>query len=269
MSYDVYEMGGSVRVQGRPGVKSSDGVNWCYPFTFLANCSSPICDMSIETEDTGSPLLPGVFALNPDINPQEPDEDAKKKGVKPGIKVERGTFAADGSYKPEAAQNQGKSTREKIDGKEPDKSKSADEVKLKFEPCIEKGKALRITLCFDEPLDENDYITFIPSFADGSSPQSGDAKPATAITLTDLLKILGQIGGAVVPMLGKRQSNEKKRETISRMFAENPKLAKLAPIADNVALADVIRRAGGEQIARELKNTGLSKEVMRRLEKIK
>src|SRR5687767_1668291 len=123
---DVYEMNGYVRVQGRPGAHSEDGINWCYTFTFLANCSSPICDLSITTEDTGSSILPSPFALNPDINPQSPDEDDRKRGVMPGIHVERGTFGKDGSYSADKAADQGTWTREKINGKDPDKAADAD-----------------------------------------------------------------------------------------------------------------------------------------------
>lgn len=245
---DIFEMNGLVRVQGRPGAKSPDGKNWCYEFKFLVNTSSPVCDLSITTEDTGGALVPGVIALNPDINPETPED----RDVKPGIAVETGSVDGQGRYSKDAQQTG--FGRGKIDGDDPDKTESADEVKLLFTPCIDPGKVIRIVLCFDEQLDENDFINFLPSSDRnaGTSFSSGDVKPSSVLKLEDLLKILAGVAGAAVKTAGTRTPNREKREVAAAMFRANPKLAEIAAAARPVDLGRIVRARGVDAVLDEV-----------------
>lgn len=248
---DVYEMNGSVRVQGRPGAISQDGENWCYTYTFLVNLSSDLCDLSIVTEDTGAAVVPGFISLNPDINPQNPPPGSD---LRPGIEITPGTIGTDGAFTPSPAPGPGapplpRPVRQPVNGSGPNTQESADELKFQFTPCVPRRSALRIRLCFDEQLDENDFVTFIPSFADGSSTQSGDLTPATPLTLRDLIGLLGGVGGAVIPPLIGRTSNSQRRRQIAALVARDRQLAAMlkAPSREEAppsAIRDALAREG-------------------------
>ena len=216
---DVYQMNGSVRVQGRPGVNSEDGKNWCYTYTFIPTLSGDVCDLTILTEDTGATLWPGPLSFNPEINPTSGPAGSVKKGVI----VTNGTIETDGAFKPEA--NEAPYTRGKVNGREQDASESTDRLNIKFDPCLKTGKPFQVKLCMDEELDENDFVTFVPSFHDGSSPQSGDITPSDPLTITEILRLLAGVGSAVAPKLLGRVSNDERRKLIASAVRSDAKLS--------------------------------------------
>ena len=276
----AFEMKGNVRVQGRPGHESDDDKNWCYAYLFVVNTNVPICDMSITTEDSGASFWLGALSMDPDINPECP-KDSK---VKDGISIRRGKFAdgntngiAKGTFIPDKVQpnatengennswnhedttnkkagkgplQPGGWRRSKIGGELPDPKESTDEMKVLFEPCFNPGEGFEIRLCFDEQLDENDFITFNPTDKSGSSIVGGDTKPASVLSPADLLKLLGTILSTGSKLGMKKESNENRRIELVKLILEDPKLRHLVSSKleitnkDDELLSTAIKRVG-------------------------
>lgn len=314
----TFEMNGTVVYQGRPGHASKSGESWCYSLVFLVNTSEPICDMTISTEDRGAALLPGAISLNPDMNPEAPDDDDREDGVREGIRIRRGKHSETGKFEPDAEQphkrTDGNATlreqnrdwghddteqgpyqpggwrRTKIDGDLPDPNEGTDEIHIEFDPCLEPGKSFRITLCFDEQLDENDFIHFTPSNAEGAAIAGGDITPSETLQIGDIIRILGSLAaaGASKLMGAQKTPNKRKRQELASLIARDRKLLRmvreLAPRSSSVSIADflnehgvaavlkvvgterVIRTLGTKKLAEHLKELGLADEVKEALE---
>ncbi len=318
----TFEMNGSVVYQGRPRHGSKSGDNWCYSIIFLVNTSVPVCDLTISTQDKGGALIPGAIALDPDINPEAPDADDREDGVKDGIRIRRGSHSTGGEGKPRAgtftpatsqpnARSDGKAEnrdwsandseqgplqpggwrRTKLDGELADPTESSDEMHLDFEPCLQPGEALEITLCFDEQLDENDFIHFTPSNGAGSAIGGGDSTTSETLSIADIIKILGSLAGAGASKLlgsSEKTPNREKRQAYAAQIVKDRKLLKmvqaLSPQENGAALSDivsehgvaallkaigseaVIKSLGTKVLVKQIKKSGLGDEVKDGLE---
>jgi hypothetical protein len=108
-----------------------------------------------------------------------------------------------------------------VDGDLPDPKQSTDELHIEFTPCLQPGTAFQLVLCFDEGLDENDFITFTPSAEDGSAIGGGDTIPSTPLTFADIIRILdGLVGAGASKLVGQKRSNKEKRNEIVRAHCE-------------------------------------------------
>ncbi len=265
--------------------------------------------------------MPGVIALDPDINPESPDEDDKKK-VKDGIRVRRGSISKGGQNKPKAgtfvpdAEQPNERTddkdrnrdwtsqdtkegplqpggwrRAKIDGDLPDPTESTDDMRIEFEPCLEPGEPFEVTLCFDEQLDENDFIHFTPSDKSGSAIGGGDTTASETLSVADILKILGSLAGAgASKLIGARKkvtNKTRRREYATRIvndrqllklvheLAPNGPARSLSEVVDEFGSAAVlaafgadriIRTIGTKELVKNLKELGLDDEVKEALD---